>query len=234
MNNFAASAIVCAYNEEKTIKPILETLLAHPRVDEVIVVDDGSTDRTWQRICDAKNQKLIPLRHETNAGKGAAIADGVKKAQGQILLFIDSDLKNFNPSHIDLLLVPLEIDDSIMTIGVREIGSVFEQNFRTLFRSFGGERAINRKYVLPLLKRIKMSGYGIEAIVNLNHLRKAKDIVYVPLPRLIHKAKVEKHPIYRYILDYIKENKEVIQQYFDPKNRVLEAFFKQIIKKLGV
>jgi glycosyltransferase involved in cell wall biosynthesis len=228
------SAIVCAYNEEKTVKPILEVLLSHPRIDEVVVVDDGSTDKTWGQINAVKSPKLIPVKHPANMGKGAAVANGINSSSGEILLFVDADLKKFHPSHIDLLLAPLIIDDSIMSIGVREIGSIFEQNFRTLFRSFGGERAVTRKYVVPLLKRIKVSGYGIEAIVNLNHLHKGKNIVYIPLPRLVHRAKVEKHPIYRYILDYLKENREVIQQYFDPKNKALEAFFKQITKKLGV
>jgi len=233
MKSPLVSAIVCAYNESKTIKPIIKTLIEHPRVDEAVVVDDGSTDKTLDRVNELKSDKLIIVKHPKNMGKGAAVVDGVISSGGQTLLLIDADLINFHPSHIDLLLAPLSIDDSIMTIGVRKIGSVFEQNFRTLFRSFGGERAFSRKYIVPLLTRIKSSGYGVEAIVNLNHVHKGKNIVYVPLPRLVHRTKVEKHPIYRYILDYLKENREVIQQYFDPKNKALESFFKQIIKKLG-
>ena len=68
------SAIVCAFNEEKTIKPILEILLHHPKINEVIAVDDGSTDKTWRKISSINNPKLIPIRHGNNLGKGAAIA----------------------------------------------------------------------------------------------------------------------------------------------------------------
>lgn len=228
------SAIVCAYNEAKTIKPILEVLVNHPKIDEVIAVDDGSTDRTGKIINSIKNQKLIVIHHKKNLGKGAAVANAVKKSTGEILLFVDADLKKFHSAHIDLLLAPLEIDQRIMVIGVRETGSVFEQNFRTLLKSFGGERVLDRKTAMALLGKIEKSGYGVEAIINLKFIHDKRDIVYVPLLRLIHKAKIEKHPIYRYIGDYLKENTEVIKQFLNPENKVLETFFRYLVKKLGL
>lgn len=228
------SAIVCAYNEEKTIKPILETLLSHPRICEVIVVDDGSTDRTWGVISSIKNDRLVTLRHPVNLGKGAAIADAAEKARREILLLIDADLVNFRPAHVDLLLIPLTIDQKIMTIGVREKGQEFEDNFHALLKSFGGERAVARRFIAPLIDRMRTSGYGAETILNFNHIRKGRDIVHVSLPKLIHRAKTVKHPIYRYITEYIKENKDVVKQFLDPQNRALAAFFKQITRKLGV
>lgn len=228
------SAIVCAYNEEKTIKLILEVLLSHPKIDEVIAVDDGSTDKTWKIINSIRSDKFLPIRHGINKGKGAAVTTAVRNSRGKILLFIDADLYRFHPAHVDLLLAPLQIDDSIMSIGVRETGSPFERNFRTLLKSFGGERVIGRRYLLPILMRIQRSGYGVEAIINFNHLHRKHKIVYIPLPNLAHKAKTEKHPIYKYIAEYIKENTEVIKQYFDPENKVLEGFFNQIAQKLRV
>lgn len=230
----AVSAIVCAYNEEKTVRLILEVLLSHPRVDEVIAVDDGSTDGTRKAINSIINDKLVKIHHRKNLGKGAAVVKAVQNSQGEILLFIDADLYRFHPVHINLLLDPLLIDDSIMSIGIRETGSSFEKNFRTLLKSFGGERAIHRRYMTPILKRIQKSGYGVEAIINFNHLHRKHKIVYIPLPNLAHKAKTEKHPIYKYIAEYIKENAEVIRQYFDPENKVLEGFFNQIAQKLRV
>lgn len=229
------SAIVCAHNEEKTVKPILQTLLDHPKVSEVIVVDDGSVDHTWQQIAAINNPKLISIRHELNQGKGAAIVTAVEKSRGEILLFIDADLHNFHPSHIDLLLAPLFIDSSIMTIGVREvIDWKLEKTFKNWIKSFGGERALSASSVIPLIGRIKRSGYGVEAILNLSHLHKGKDIVYVPLPRLRHKGKIAKHPMYQFLSSYIKENTEIIKQYLSPENKALEGFLKQVTKKLGV
>ena len=228
------SAIVCAYNEAKTVKPILEVLLSHPRIGEVIVVNDGSTDNTWKTINSIKHPKLMPIRHRKNLGKGAAITAAVKSATGEILLLVDADLKKFHPAHVNLLLSPLEIDQRIMTIGIRETGSIFEQNFKTLLKSFGGERAVAKKMIGPITSRIKSSGYGAEAIINLYHLQHNRKIIYIPLPGLFHKAKIEKHPFYKYAADYIKENTEVIKQFLNPENKVLETFFRYLVKKLGL
>lgn len=228
------SAIVCAYNEAKTIKPILEVLVNHPKIAEVIAVDDGSTDRTDKIIDSIKNDRLIRIHHRKNLGKGSAIVSAVKKSTGNILLLVDADLKNLHPAHINLLLSPLEIDPTIMTIGVREVGSIFEQNFKTLLKSFGGERAMAKKLIGPVISRIESSGYGVEAIINLYHLQHNRKIIYIPLPGLFHKAKIEKHPFYKYAADYIKENTEVIKQFLNPENKVLETFFRYLIKKLGL
>ena len=229
------SAIVCAYNEEKTVHSILETLCAHPQIYEVVAVDDGSRDKTVQQMRSINHQKLMIIRHQKNLGKGAAMADGVHQAKGDILLFIDADLRNFDRPHIELLLEPLIHDPSIMTIGVREVLDwKYEQTFRNLIKSFGGERAIGRRFVVPLLRRIRKSGYGAEAILNLNHLSKGKSIKYIPLPHLRHEGKPAKHPIYMLISTYIKENAEIIKQYLSPENKALEAFLRQLTKKLGV
>lgn len=228
------SAIVCAYNEAKTIKPILEVLVNHPKIDEVIAVDDGSTDTTWRVVNSVKHPKLVPLRHLQNRGKGATVATAVRNSRGKILLFIDADLLHFHPSHADLLLAPLTINEKIMTIGLREARQPHEKTFGLLMRSFGGERAMLKKFILPTLKRIEASGYGVEVIVNLDYLRKRQPIIYIPLPGLIHKTKQQKHPIYKYAVDYLKENTDIIKQYLMPENKALETFFKQISHRLNI
>lgn len=143
------SAIVCAYNEAKTIKPIIEVLLTHPSIDEVIVVDDGSTDRTKKIISSIKNQKLIVIHHKKNLGKGAAIADAVKAAKGDVLLFVDADTHSFHRSHIDMLLSPVLIDPKCMVIGLRDGEKLLDKTLNAILKSIGGERVIMKKYVTP-------------------------------------------------------------------------------------
>lgn len=229
-----ASAIVAAYNEAKTLKPIVETLLKHPRLREIIVVDDGSTDQTWQVIQSISSPKLIPVRHTQNLGKGAAIARAAKMASGEVLLLVDADLVSFHPLHVDLLLTPLAIDQHGMTIGLRNAKLTLDRTFGPFMKSLGGERAIRRQFILPLLERINKSGYGIETILNLNHIHHGWSIYYVPLPKLVHRLKQQKHSIYKYATEYVKENAEIIKQYLNPENKALEAFLKQLIDKLGV
>jgi len=99
----AVSVIVPLYNEEENV-PILQSELsaALQGIDhEIIFVDDGSTDRTIERIRAAPNVRLI--RFEKNAGQSAAIYAGLEAAHGATLVLIDGDLQN-DPADIPRLL----------------------------------------------------------------------------------------------------------------------------------
>ena len=99
----AVSIIVPLYNEEENV-PILQSELsaALQGIDhEIIFVDDGSTDRTIERIRAAPNVRLICF--EKNAGQSAAIYAGLEAAHGATLVLIDGDLQN-DPADIPRLL----------------------------------------------------------------------------------------------------------------------------------
>lgn len=228
------SAIVAAYNEAKTVKPIIEVLLSHPRISQVIVVNDGSTDKTWAKINTIKNDKFVAINHPVNLGKGAAIASAVRKAKGDTLLLIDADLRKFHPAHVDLLLSPIEIDPDSMTIGIRPHHQPYQKPLLSLFKFLGGERALKKHALLPLLKRIEKSGYGIEAILNLHFLNRHWRIYYVPLPRLTHLFKEEKHPLYKYAVDYFHEGKQILKQYLQSEVGTTNSFLEYLTKALRV
>jgi glycosyltransferase involved in cell wall biosynthesis len=80
------SLIIPAYNEEKGVSLVIEEY--SDNVDEIIVVDDGSTDRTFEV---AKKYDVKLYKHETNSGKVAALRTGVEHATGDIILFTDAD-----------------------------------------------------------------------------------------------------------------------------------------------
>ena len=97
------SVIVPVYNEEENV-PILQAELraALRAIDhELIFVDDGSTDRTVERIETEPNLRVI--RFEKNAGQSAAMYAGLEAAQGAILVLIDGDLQN-DPADIPKLV----------------------------------------------------------------------------------------------------------------------------------
>ena len=99
----AVSVIVPVYNEEESV-PILQAELrgALRNVDhELIFVDDGSVDRTVERIEGAANVRVI--RFEKNAGQSAAMYAGLQAARGTILVLIDGDLQN-DPADIPKLI----------------------------------------------------------------------------------------------------------------------------------
>lgn len=83
------SLVVPAFNEEEGLPLVIEEYLDW--VDEIIVVDDGSTDNTYESAKRFAGEKVKLFRHETNRGKVAALRTGVKQASGEVIVFTDAD-----------------------------------------------------------------------------------------------------------------------------------------------
>ncbi|MBS3055753.1 MAG: glycosyltransferase [Candidatus Aenigmarchaeota archaeon] len=102
--NSRVSVVIPAFNESKTIRKVVTAVMKAKNVDEIVVVDDGSTDGTSKNIEDL-NIKII--RHTENKGKGEAIKTGIKNSIGKIILFLDADLENITSTKIEALIEPL-------------------------------------------------------------------------------------------------------------------------------
>ncbi len=88
------SVILATYNRARLLRPALESILRQARVpDEVIVVDDGSTDDTPAVVQDLINETAAPIRYlwQANRGQPAALNHGLRAARGGVIAFLDSD-----------------------------------------------------------------------------------------------------------------------------------------------
>jgi glucosyl-3-phosphoglycerate synthase len=116
------SVCIPARNEAATIAPIVRTVVealtgAHgsiPLVDEVVVVDDGSLDRTAALAAEA-GARVLPS-DSPGGGKGQAMQAALKAAEGDLIVYIDGDVTNFAPHFVTGLLGPLLLDDSICLV----------------------------------------------------------------------------------------------------------------------
>lgn len=114
------SVIIPAYNEEKTILQVLETVRAQ-KVDgvdiEVVVINDGSKDRT-KDLLDSRPDLYDHAIHQANGGKGAAVKAGLAKATGEFILFQDADLE-YDPADYAKIFKPLVKFDADVVMGSR-------------------------------------------------------------------------------------------------------------------
>ena len=108
------------YNEFETVRPALEAVLAVNLADEIILVDDGSTDGTRDLYADIQNEhpQIKIFLHEKNMGKGAAVRTGFSKASGEILLIQDADLE-YDPRDYPALIQPIIEGKSSVVYGSR-------------------------------------------------------------------------------------------------------------------
>jgi glycosyltransferase involved in cell wall biosynthesis len=159
------TAIIAAYNEEKTIADVLRGLTASPLIDEVIVVSDGSDDRTVEISRSFEGVRTIALHR--NQGKGFAMAVGVANASNDVLFFCDGDMYNVTEEHISALVNPVLRGDCDMNIGVRNRGDV--ANFLHLRMKCGpilsGIRVMRRE-VFETVPAQYQSHFKIEAALN--------------------------------------------------------------------
>ena len=123
---FKISVIIPCYNEENTISQVIikvETAIKKLDLDyEIIVVDDKSTDKSLEIITEHQDENRVKLySHETNRGKGAAIATGLKSVKGELVLIQDADLE-YDPEDYQKLLLPFYETDADVVYGSRFLG----------------------------------------------------------------------------------------------------------------
>lgn len=117
-NSSRISVVMPAYNEQGIIGAILAEVEQQPQVDEIIVVDDGSSDGTVDEVLAHPAVRLV--RHPYNIGNGAAIKSGIRAATGDIIVLMDGDGQH-PPAEIPNLLQHMERYD--MVVGARGEGT---------------------------------------------------------------------------------------------------------------
>ncbi|HIG51914.1 TPA: glycosyltransferase family 2 protein [Candidatus Pacearchaeota archaeon] len=128
MKNNLLSIIVPVYNEEKTLKKIIDKVQKvnlNPIKKEIIIVNDYSSDNTKEVILELKNNysNIKLIEHKKNLGKGAAIRTGLKNISGDYITIQDGDLE-YNPNDFKKLLNPILKGKTEVVYGSRLMGNV--------------------------------------------------------------------------------------------------------------
>jgi len=158
-------ALIAAYNEEKTIKSIVTVLLKTPEISKIIIVDDGSIDKTYQIVSKIKSNKIILLKMPKNSGKSQAITFGLKKVTTNNVFLCDADLVKLSPKICQSIIKPVLNDTVSMSIGMRTIG-VTPPHISKFLPSISGERCLNTNILKQCTKSKYFYNYGMETVIN--------------------------------------------------------------------
>lgn len=121
-NMMKLSVIIPVYNEDSTIQEILRQVRAVELAHEIIIVDDGSTDRTRELLKAEESQPgTIVIYQPVNQGKGVAVRTGIERASGDIILIQDADLE-YDPRDYAVLIRPIVEGRVTVVYGSRFLG----------------------------------------------------------------------------------------------------------------
>jgi glycosyltransferase involved in cell wall biosynthesis len=192
--SFDVSVVIPAFNEEKAIGTTLDEVLgavsASARRYQVIVVDDGSRDRTAE-VAGSRGVHIV--RHRRNRGYGASLKSGTLAARGAVVLFYDAD-NQFDPADIDRMVT--ELGDLDAVLGARTSGSHAPISRRGGKKLLGwlanylartripdlncGLRAIRRDLLLDYLHLLP-NGFSASTTTTLVLLKEGHDVRFVPV-----------------------------------------------------
>jgi len=162
------AAVVPAFNEAEGIEKVLAVLQQVNCLDEIIIVDDGSDDNTLEVVNQAilSNPRMHIIHHDTNQGKGHALFSGWRATDAECLLFIDADLINLTPSHVQDLINPVREKQAQMTYGLFW-GGHWDTDFSHFITPWlTGQRCLRRE-LLEDIPEEAAQGYGFETALTL-------------------------------------------------------------------
>jgi hypothetical protein len=188
MSRPAFACLVPAYNEAARIGGVLSAILGHPMVDEVLVVDDGSTDGT---AAVARSLGARVLGMPRNGGKTAALAAGIAALDGSHIVLVDADLQGLRPDHLTRLVAPVRDGRADVTISLRGNAPLAWRLIGADYLS--GERVVPRTLLLPLLGALPgLPRFGFEVFLNEAILRAGLTTAIVPWPEAASPSKAAK------------------------------------------
>ncbi len=208
----SVAVIIPAKDEEHRIGNVLRAASASKLATEIIVVSDGSTDRTAEVA--SKTAGVTVVRLPINLGKGAAMAKGVEKTSAEIIAFVDADLQGLTGDHIDQIIWPVLTDQCEVCIGIFRGGKFWSDTAQKFAPYISGQRAMKR-FIFDGAPDVSDLRFGVEYALN-------------------HQAKRVKARVLRVVIrgvsNYHKEKKMGIGKGISARYKMYQEITQAVIK----
>ncbi len=186
------SCIIPAFNESKRIATVLMAVANHHLINEIIVIDDGSSDWLETQTVVAAFPRVRLLRLSQNGGKSAALVAGISEAQGELLVLLDADLTQLTEDHVTWLIEPVLSGKVAMTMSMRKNSPWIDRKLGIDYIS--GERVFHRSLIEQHLDTIRcMPRFGFETFINMLVIEHKLPITVIDWPDVENPYKIHKH-----------------------------------------
>lgn len=208
------AAVLPAYNEEARIASVIKAVLKAPSIDEVIVVNDGSSDRTLEVAQAIPGVDTVDL--PLNTGKGGAMTAGAEATDADIIVFLDADLIGLKAEHVEALLAPVRCGRAKMAVGSFRGGRRLTDWAQKITPNITGQRAIRRD-IWEQIPDLDHARYGVEmAITRFCRCYRVTTAI-VPIHGVTHPMKEEKLGFVRGFFSRAHMYKEIFKIMMDPR-----------------
>ena len=175
--------VIPAFNEAKNLLLVLNSVSAVEWVQDIVLVDDGSTDATLeiaQRKAEQES-RLVVIHLTENQGKAAAMLAGVKALHTDLVIFLDADLVGLRPHHLLQLVSLQRAGSSEMAVAVFQIGRILKNVPQRFVPQLSGQRCLWRDEAEEALLPLSADRYGVETGLTLharNHHWKIRKTIW--------------------------------------------------------
>lgn len=219
------SCVIPALNEGPRIANVLEVVVNFPVFDEIILVNDASTDntRTIMEYFAKRNKKIKVINRKVNKGKTSCVIEGIDNTTSQIICLIDADITGLKYEYLYKMLYYLLTREFDMTIldraGDRMAPIGWSHSWIARFN--GGERAF-WKTEYNKIKFAKNSKYGLEQELNLHFLNNGLKVRTIYCPELSGAYQFNK----KGVIEGLKTYKDMFIELY--KNSKVKGFYLQV------
>jgi glycosyltransferase involved in cell wall biosynthesis len=204
------SCIIPFFNEKDRIQKVLEDIVKAKTIDEIICVDDGSTDGGLVQIQN-KFPEIKTIRISKNIGKADAVKHGLKLARGKYILLVDGDLRDLDHNEVENALQEIINNETIDMIVLRRVRT---SPLIKLIRSdilASGERIIRKTDIENVLNNQKLlpRNYELEFAINKYMLDNLRNVFWMPLSAR-NTYKTWKMNLFRAVYETAAESVEIV------------------------